>query len=103
MIVACSSARCDVVVSAYVFHATRRPKNWKSKQGRPVVARKVDYRPRYRVECSFAWPGNFWRPLVRWEHQSSAYQGFFTVALLLICLRRVCPLPLRVSADQAAT
>jgi transposase len=81
----------------------RRPKTWKAKQGRPVVARKDDYRLRYTVERSFAWSGNFRRLLVRWEHQSSVYQGFFTVAVLLICLRRVCPLPLRVGADHAVT
>lgn len=28
----------------------RCPKNWKAKRGRPVVARKDDYRLRYKVE-----------------------------------------------------
>jgi transposase len=81
----------------------RRPKTWKAKRGRPVVARKDDYRLRYKVERSFAWLGNFRRLLMRWEHHSSVYQGFFTVAVLLICLRRVCPLPLRASSDQAGS
>jgi len=34
--------------------------------------------------------GNFRRLLVRWEHLSSVYQSFVTVAVLLVCLRRVC-------------
>ena len=46
----------------------RRPANWKAKRGRPVVARKDDYRQRYTVERSFAWLGNFRRLLIRWEH-----------------------------------
>ena len=32
----------------------RRPKNWKAKQGRPVVAREDEYRLRFTVERSFA-------------------------------------------------
>src|SRR5215831_15853150 len=35
----------------------RRPVKWKAKRGRPVVARKDDYRLRYTVERSFAWLG----------------------------------------------
>ena len=68
----------------------RRPKNWKAKRGRPVVARKDDYRLRYKVERSFAWLGNFRRLLIRWEHQFAVYRSWFTVAVLLLCLRRVC-------------
>jgi transposase len=37
----------------------RRPKTWKAKRGRPVLARKEDYRLRYTVERSFAWLGNY--------------------------------------------
>jgi len=70
----------------------RRPAKWRAKRGRPVVARKEDYRLRYTVERSFAWLGNFRRLLIRWEHLSDVYQGFFTVAVLLVCLRRLCPL-----------
>jgi transposase len=43
----------------------RRPKRWKAKRGRPVVARQDDYRRRYTVERSFAWLGNFRRLLIR--------------------------------------
>jgi transposase len=81
----------------------RRPKHWKAKRGRPVVARTDDYRQRYKVERSFAWLGNFRRLLIRWEHLSSVYRSFFTVAVLLICLRRVCLLPRRVGGEQAVS
>ena len=67
----------------------RRPKNWKAKRGRPVVARKDDYRLRYTVERSFAWLGNFRRLLIRWEHQFAIYCSFFTLAILLLCIRRL--------------
>jgi transposase len=67
----------------------RRPATWKAKRGRPVVARKEDYRQRYTVERSFAWLGNFRRLLIRWEHLFSVYRSFFTVAVLLLCLRRI--------------
>ena len=67
----------------------RRPKQWKAKRGRPVVARKDDYRLRYKVERTFSWLGNFRRLLIRWEHRFSVYRSWFTVAVLLLCLRRV--------------
>jgi hypothetical protein len=67
----------------------RRPKTWKAKRGRPVVARKDDYRLRYEVERSFAWLGNFRRLLIRWEYFFSVYRSRFTIAVLLLCLRRV--------------
>jgi transposase len=69
----------------------RRPKTWKAKRGRPTVARREEYRLRYKVERSFAWLGNFRRLLIRWEHLSSVYQSFFTVAVLLVCVRRIHP------------
>lgn len=67
----------------------RRPKSWRAKRGRPVVARKADYRLRYKVERSFAWLGNFRRLLIRWERLFGVYHGWFAVAVLLLCLRRV--------------
>jgi transposase len=67
----------------------RRPKSWKPKRGRPVVARRDDYRLRYKVERSFAWLGNFRRLLIRWEHRFGVYRSWFTVAVLLLCVRRV--------------
>ena len=69
----------------------RRPKTWKPKRGRHVVARTDDNRLRFRVERSFAWLGNFRRLLTRWEHHAGLYRGFFTVALALICVKRLFP------------
>jgi transposase len=71
----------------------RRPKKWKAKRGRPVVARKDDYRRRYTVERSCAWLGNFRLLLIRWERVFSVYRSWFTVAVLLPCLRRLSCLP----------
>ncbi|HEX8996350.1 MAG TPA: IS5 family transposase [Ktedonobacterales bacterium] len=70
--------------------AKRRPASWRPKRGRPVLARREEYRLRYAVERSFAWLGAFRRLLIRWEHLSGVYRSFFTVAVLLICLRRAC-------------
>jgi transposase len=69
----------------------RRPATWKAKRGRPVVARKNDYRQRYKVERSFAWLGNFRRLLIRWERLFVVYRGFFEIALLVLCVRRLEP------------
>jgi len=43
----------------------RRLATWRAKRGRPVVARKEDYRQRYKVERGFAWLGTFRRRLIR--------------------------------------
>lgn len=69
----------------------RRPKTWKARRGRPVLARRQDYRQRFKVERSFAWLGNYRRLLIRWEHHAGLYRGFFTVALALICIKRLYP------------
>lgn len=69
----------------------RRPARWKAKRGRPVVARKDDYRLRYTVERSFAWLGNFRRLLIRWERLLPVYRAFFALALVCVCLRRLIP------------
>jgi len=67
----------------------RRPANWRAKRGRPVVARKDDYRQRYKVERSFAWLGNFRRLLIRWDRHIVVYQGFFVCAIMYLCVRRL--------------
>jgi transposase len=67
----------------------RRPKTWRAKRGRPVVARRDEYRLRYKVERSFAWLGTYRRLLIRWERLFGVYRSFFTVALLLVCLKRL--------------
>jgi transposase len=66
----------------------RRPATWRAKRGRPVVARKEDYRQRYTVERSFAWLGNFRRLLIRWERLFSVYRSGFAFAVMLLCMRR---------------
>lgn len=67
----------------------RRPASWRPKRGRPVVARKEEYRCRYKVERTFAWLGNYRRLLIRWEHLFGVYRSFFIVAVLLVCLKRL--------------
>src|SRR5260221_479802 len=67
----------------------RRPTSWRPNRGHPVVARKEEYRCRYKVERSFAWLGNFRRLLIRWEHYWDVYNGFFAVAVMIVCLRRL--------------
>lgn len=69
----------------------RRPKAWKARRGRPALARQEDDRLRYEVERSFAWLGNYRRLLIRWERRAGLYQGFFTVALALIRIKRFFP------------
>jgi transposase len=69
--------------------AKRRPAKWRPKRGRPVVARREEYRQRFKVERSFAWLGNFRRLLIRWEHDCAVYASFFTVAVMIVCLRRL--------------
>ena len=56
------------------------------------MARKDDYRQRYKVERSFAWLGNCRHLLIRWEGLLVVYRGFFEVALLILCVRRLVPM-----------
>jgi len=67
----------------------RRPKQWKAKRGRPVVARKDEYRLRFKVERSFAWLGAFRRLLIRWEHLFGVYRSFFAFAVMALCVKRL--------------
>ena len=69
--------------------ARRRPAGWTPRRGRPIVARSEHYARRWIVERTFAWLGSLRRLLIRWEHLLHLYQGFFTVALVLLCLRRL--------------
>jgi len=68
--------------------AKRRPASWRAKRGRPVLARKDDYRQRYTVERSFAWLGTYRRLLIRWERLFTVYRAWFAMALLRLCVRR---------------
>jgi hypothetical protein len=67
----------------------RRPRNWRAKRGRPVVARKAEYRLRYTVERSFAWLGNYLRLLIRWERAFAIYRGVFACAIIRLCVARL--------------
>jgi transposase len=67
----------------------RRPARWRPKRGHPIVARKEEYRLRYKGERSFAWLGNYRRLLIRWERLFLVYRSFFTVAVMLLCVRRL--------------
>jgi transposase len=88
MTVARSVLRYVVAASACAIPPKRRPATWRAKRGRPVVARKDDYRQRYTVERSFAWLGNFRRLLIRWERLFSVYRSGFAFAVMLLCVRR---------------
>jgi transposase len=41
------------------------------------------------VERTFAWLGNYRRLLVRYERSLVVYEGFFTIACIMICLRKL--------------
>src|SRR5262249_49214639 len=69
--------------------ARHRPAKWRAKQGRPVVARKEEYRLRYKVERSFAWLGSYRRLLIRCEHLLEVYRSFFAFAIMLLSVRRM--------------
>lgn len=67
----------------------RRPATRRAKRGRPVVACRDDYRQRFKVERSFAWLGAFRRLLIRWERLFGVYRSFFTVAAMVLCVKRL--------------
>ena len=53
----------------------------------------TSYRLRYKVERSFAWLGNFRRLLICWERLFAVYRSWFTVAVMVLSLRRCSALP----------
>jgi transposase len=67
----------------------RRPTTWRRRRGRPVMARTEEYARRWIIERTFAWLGSFRRLPIRWERHARVYRAFFTLALLLLCLRRI--------------
>jgi transposase len=46
------------------------------------------YRRRWIIERTFAWPGSFWRLLIRHERFTSMYCSLLYFAAALIALRR---------------
>jgi transposase len=73
---------------AMCIPAKRRPASWRAKRGRPVQARREDYRLRYTVERSFVWLGAYRRLLIRWERCFEIYRSWFAFAVMLLCVRR---------------
>lgn len=57
--------------------------------GRPPEAPKRFYRQRWIVERTFGWLSNFRRIVNRWDHSLVAYHGFFTVACIILCVRKL--------------
>jgi len=41
------------------------------------------------VERTFAWLGNFKRPVVRWERLAMMYEALCILACIIICLREL--------------
>jgi len=41
------------------------------------------------VERTFAWLGNFRRPVVRRERPAMMYEAFYILACIIICLREL--------------
>jgi transposase len=57
----------------------------KSQDGRKLRR----YKKRWIIERTISWLGNFRRLVVRWERKIESYNGFFTIACLVIALRRL--------------
>ena len=62
-------------------------KNRKDKRRRKTW--EQEYKERWHVERTFAWLGNYRRLLVRYERSLVVYEGFFTIACFMICLRKL--------------
>lgn len=50
---------------------------------------EAEYKKRWHVERIFAWIGNYRRLRVRHERLLSVYEGFFTLACIMICLGKL--------------
>jgi len=62
-------------------------KNRKDKRRRKTW--EQEYKERWRVERTFAWLGNYRRLSLRYERSLVVYEGFFTIACIMICLGRL--------------
>ena len=58
-------------------------------RGRPPAVDATLYGKRWVVERTFSWLQNFRRLTNRWDRYLSAYHGFFTVACIILCARRL--------------
>lgn len=88
MIVASSAARCDDAASRCASRRSAARPNGEPNVGAPS-SRAEDYRLWYTLERSFAWLGAYRRLLIRWEHLFGVYRSFFTVAAMIICVKRL--------------
>lgn len=46
------------------------------------------YKRRWKIERTISWLGNWRRLLVRHEYYQHIFQGFITLACLMLCLKR---------------
>jgi hypothetical protein len=72
-----------------VYSTQAASQDLEGQAGRPVVARKGNYRLRYQVERSVAWLGNYRRLLIRGEHLFGVYRSFFAFAVMALCVKRL--------------
>ena len=72
-------------VASCIPSRTYRHRRWVGR--RPQAVRRF-YQHRWHIERSFAWLQQFRRLTVRWDYHLEAYHGFFTVACIVICLRK---------------
>lgn len=57
--------------------------------GRPPVVDPSFYRQRWMVERTFSWLQNFRRLVNRWDRHLAAYHGFFILACIILCARKL--------------
>jgi transposase len=60
----------------------RNRKRPKTQDGRPLRR----YKHRWKIERLFAWLGNFWRLIVRYERHALNYLGFVHLGCILILI-----------------
>lgn len=63
----------------------------KGQTDEPVYNQKMHncYKYRFIVERTISWFGAYRRLLIRWEHNDHVYEGFFNIACMMVCLRRL--------------
>jgi transposase len=65
-------------------------KDRKRKAGRPPGSFAPEqYQGRWKIERTHAWMDNYRRVAVRWDHTSSAFKAWSTLACIMICLNNI--------------
>ena len=77
------SLKIKPTIPPYQRHKRKRPK-----RGRPLRV-GPGLGERWKIERTFAWLGSFRRLLVRHERYPSNFRAFFSVAFIIISLRRL--------------